>query len=89
MENCDCQMTYPRRYARVRPNGNMSKVVKILRGPRDPIIECTLIDFAPGGACLEVSGGTVLPTRFELLWAGTRKKCRVVWSKGRRSGVAF
>ena len=38
---------------------------------------------------MEVCGLTVLPNRFELLWAGTKKKCRVVWSKGRRTGVAF
>jgi hypothetical protein len=83
------RMIYPRRYARVRPNGQMSKVAKIVRGPRDPVIECTVIDYAPGGACLEISAGTALPGRFELLWAGTKKRCRVVWSKGRRSGVAF
>jgi hypothetical protein len=82
-------MIYPRRFLRVSPNLHRSKVVKIICDPKQPTIDCTIIDYAPGGACLEVSGPIVLPNRFELLWAGTKKKCRVVWSKGRRTGVAF
>jgi len=74
---------------RVRPNGQMSKAGKIIVGPREPMIDCTIVDYAPGGACLEVLGSVTLPTRFELLWAGTKKKCRVVWKSGRRMGVAF
>jgi hypothetical protein len=84
-----CMSEIHRRFLRVRPSSHSSKVAKIVCGPRDPIIDCTVIDYAPGGACLEVSFGTILPSRFELVWAGTKKKCRVVWSKGRRTGVAF
>ncbi|SHG14271.1 hypothetical protein SAMN05443248_0440 [Bradyrhizobium erythrophlei] len=84
-----CMSEIHRRFLRVRPSSHSSKVAKIVCGPRDPIIDCTVIDYAPGGACLEVSFGTILPNRFELVWAGTKKKCRVVWSKGRRTGVAF
>ena len=83
------EMIHPRRFLRVRPNSHMTKVAKIVCGPRDPIIDCTIIDYSPGGARLEVFGLTVLPNRFELFWAGTKKKCRVVWTKGRRTGVAF
>jgi hypothetical protein len=82
-------MIHPRRFLRVRPNSHMSKAAKIVCGAREPIIDCTIIDYSPGGACLEVFGLTVLPNRFELVWAGTKKKCRVVWSKARRTGVAF
>jgi hypothetical protein len=67
----------------------MSKVAKIIVSPREPVIDCTIVDYAAGGACLEVSGQIDLPNRFELLWAGTKKKCRVVWKAGRRTGVAF
>ena len=76
-------MIYPRRFLRVSPNLHRSKVAKIICDPKQPTIDCTIIDYAPGGACLEVSGPIVLPNRFELLWAGTKKKCRVVWSKGK------
>jgi hypothetical protein len=36
-----------------------------------------------------MSGQTRPPNRFELLFGGTKKHCRVVWSVGRRLGVAF
>src|ERR1700712_5365051 len=83
------EMIHPRRFARIRPNGLSSKVAKIIVAPREPVIECAIVDYSAGGACLEVSGPIVLPSRFELLWAGTKKKCRVVWKAGRRAGVAF
>jgi hypothetical protein len=67
----------------------MSSAGKIIVAPQVPIIDCTIIDYAPGGACLEIRGAAVLPTRFELLWGGTKKKCRMVWKSGRRVGVAF
>jgi hypothetical protein len=82
-------MIHPRRYARVRPNGQVSRTAKIIVAPRAPIIDCTVVDYAPGGACLEVGGQINVPSRFELLWGSTKKKCRVVWKAGRRMGVAF
>ena len=80
---------YPRRFARVRPGGKVSNSAKLIVGPKDPLIDCTVVDYSPGGACLEVFGQPKLPNRFELLFGGTRKRCRVVWSAGRRLGVAF
>lgn len=82
------EMIHPRRFARVRPTGQVSKVGKIIVAPRDPIIDCTIVDYSAGGACLDV-GRADLPLRFELLWGTTRKKCRVVWKSGRRAGVVF
>jgi hypothetical protein len=80
---------YPRLFARVRPSGQMSAVAKIMVDPKAPLIDCRVVDYSPGGACLEVSGQPKLPNRFELLFGGTRKRCRVVWTAGRRLGVAF
>jgi hypothetical protein len=80
---------YPRLFARVRPSGQMSAVAKIMVDPKAPLIDCRVVDYSPGGACLEVSGQPRLPNRFELLFGGTRKRCRVVWTAGRRLGVAF
>jgi hypothetical protein len=79
----------PRRFVRVRPTGKISSIAKIIIGPRAPVIDCSIIDYSAGGACLEVSGETKLPNRFELLYGGTKKRCRVVWSVGRRLGVVF
>jgi hypothetical protein len=80
---------YPRRFARVRPAGRNSDVAKVIVGPKVPVIDCRVVDYSPGGACLEIWGQTKLPNRFELLFGGTKKRCRVVWSAGRRLGVAF
>jgi hypothetical protein len=80
---------HPRRFARVRPTSRNSNLAKLIVGPKDPVVECRVVDYSPGGACLEVSGQTKLPNRFELLFGGTKKHCRVVWNAGRRLGVAF
>jgi hypothetical protein len=82
-------MIYPRRFARVKPNGQVSDTGKIIVAPRAPAIDCKVVDYAPGGACLQIWGQIALPNRFELLWGTTRKKCRVVWKAGNRLGVAF
>jgi hypothetical protein len=80
---------YPRRFARVRPTGRNSDAGKLIIGPKDPLIDCRIVDYSPGGACLEISAQITVPARFDLLFGGTRKRCRVVWSAGRRMGVAF
>jgi hypothetical protein len=53
------------------------------------MVDCNLVDFSPGGACLEVGPQVTLPARFELVHGNTRKRCRVVWKAGRRIGVSF
>jgi hypothetical protein len=73
----------------MRPSGRIGNAGKIIVDPKAPVIDCIIVDYAAGGACIEVSGQIVLPSRFELLFGGTRKKCRVVWTKGRRFGLSF
>jgi hypothetical protein len=82
-------MQYPRLYARQRPQGRISSVAKICIGPKAPVIECILVDYSAGGACLQLEKFTTLPDRFEVLYGTTRKRCRVVWKRGLRLGVAF
>jgi hypothetical protein len=79
----------PRRFARVKPGGRVSSAAKIVTGPKDPMIDCALVDLSAGGACLEVTSSVSLPARFELVHGNIRKRCRVVWKEGRRIGVAF
>jgi hypothetical protein len=78
-----------RRFARVHPTGRDFHAAKLILGPKTPVVDCKVLDYSPGGACLEISGQTKLPSRFELLFGGTKKRCRVVWSVGRRLGVSF
>lgn len=80
---------YPRRFARVRPTGKVSSAAKVIVGPKAPLIDCTVIDYSAGGACLQLDGQVALPPRFELVHGVTRKRCRIVWRAGRRVGVAF
>ena len=67
----------------------MSSVAKIFTEPRAPVIECILVDYSAGGACLQLEKFAALPARFEVLYGTTRKHCRVVWKRGLRIGVAF
>ena len=82
-------MQYPRLYARLRPQGRISSVAKIVSDPKAPVIDCILIDYSAGGACLQLPKLVNLPQRFEVLYGTTRKHCRVVWKRGMRLGVAF
>jgi hypothetical protein len=82
-------MQYPRLYPRQRPQGRLSSVAKIFVQPKAPVIECILVDYSAGGACLQLEKLVALPERFELLYGTTRKRCRVVWKRGMRIGVTF
>lgn len=82
-------MTQKRRFERIKPSGNLSRSGKIIVDIKSPVVNCAIVDYSAGGACLEVLPRVPLPNRFELLYAGTRKKCRVVWINGSRLGVSF
>ncbi len=82
-------MQHQRLFARLRPEGRISKAAKILFGPNAPVIECFLIDYSAGGACLQLQKHLDLPQRFEVLYGTTKKRCRLVWKRGLRIGVAF
>lgn len=82
-------MQYPRLYARQKPQGRVSSGAKILSGSKPDVIDCILVDYSAGGACLQLLKSVDLPGRFEVLYGTTRKHCRVVWRRGMRLGVAF
>jgi hypothetical protein len=74
---------------RKHPRHNISDVGKIMISRPFSVIDCVVRDLSEGGACLEVSGKTGLPDSFELVFAGRRLRCQVVWQSGRRMGVTF
>ena len=82
-------MNHPRLYARLKPQGRISSMAKIVCEPKAPVVECTLVDYSAGGACLQLQKFVDLPERFEVLYGTTRKRCRIVWKRGMRIGVAF
>lgn len=81
-------MQYPRLFTRLRPAGRVSSAAKLL-APNATVIPCVLIDYSPGGACLQFDKQIDVPERFEVLYGTTRKHCRLVWKRGFRIGVAF
>ena len=83
--------TKPQRlYQRVRPSSPSAAQAQIIvGGKRSVVIACRLIDYSPGGACLEIFPMVPLPERFEVLHGGVKKKSRLVWRRGIRIGVAF
>ena len=84
-------MNETRLFVRMRPEGRISKTAKIFlgSGPKAPVIECLLVDYSPGGACLQLEKFVELPERFEILYGTTRKRCRAAWRRGLRIGVVF
>jgi hypothetical protein len=80
---------FPRLYQRVRPPTSEASKAQIIVSPKLPAVACRLVDYSPGGACLEIFPMVSLPERFELLHGKVRKKSRVVWRRGIRIGVAF
>ena len=82
-------MSHPRLYPRVRPSGQMSSEAKIFVTGKSPTINCKVVDYSKGGACLELFPMVALPERFEIVYGSARKQCRIVWRRGVRIGVAF
>jgi hypothetical protein len=78
-----------RLFERIRPAGRVSRMAKIILGPKQPIIECILVDYSAGGACIQVEKHCDLPHRFELLYGTNQKRCRIVWKRGLRLGLSF
>lgn len=82
-------MTQPRRFARVRPSGLVSGQASLIVDAKAPVIPCRVIDYSAGGACIELNSDIKLPSRFEFLHGGVKKRCRLVWHRARRVGVSF
>ena len=78
---------HPRRFAPVRPTGRNSDAAKLILSPKAPIIDCGFIDYSTGSACLEIWGQTKPPDRFELLFGGAKKRCRIAFADGRVADV--
>jgi hypothetical protein len=80
-------VSQPRLYKRVRLTA--SNKAKIIAALKSPPVDCRIVDYSAGGACLEVFPMVMLPDRLEFVHGAVKKKCRVVWRRGIRIGVAF
>ncbi len=59
---------HPRRFAGVRLTGRNADVAKLIGGPKESAIDCKVVDYSPGGVCLEVRAQTTLSDQFEFLF---------------------
>lgn len=82
-------MQQKRVFERIRPDGRLARSAKIILGPKKPVIECILIDYSRGGACIQLEKYIDIPDRFELVYGTTQKRCRIVWKRGLRLGLTF
>jgi hypothetical protein len=82
-------MEQKRLFERVRPQGRITSKAKIVLGPKMPVMECILVDYSAGGACIQLEKHVDLPPRFELIYGTSQKRCRVVWKRALRVGLTF
>ncbi|HEV2956383.1 MAG TPA: diguanylate cyclase [Xanthobacteraceae bacterium] len=64
---------------------------KILFNSGRSVLDCTVRDLSPGGACLQVESLVGVPPAFELLIDREHapRPCRLVWQSDHRAGVQF
>ena len=64
---------------------------KILFNNRRSVLDCTIRNLSPEGACLQVESLVGVPPAFDLLIDGEQapRPCRLVWQSDHRAGVEF
>lgn len=78
-----------RRWARVKPQGMVSRAGKLVLDAKTAPIDCTVVDLSAGGACLELARAPDLPRKFEFIHGGVRRKCHLAWRRGYRVGISY
>ena len=74
-----------RRAARKR----VLKTGYIVFSDKAPKLECAVRNVSETGASLQVSATLGIPTNFDAIIDGVRRRCRSVWRTDTRIGVAF
>jgi hypothetical protein len=67
------------------------KSARILFNHRHSVIDCTVRNLSPHGACLQVASAIGIPERFDVIFDADHsiRPCRVVWHKEKQLGVEF
>jgi PilZ domain len=76
---------------RRQPRARMLKSARIIFNKRSSVIDCTVRNLSPNGACLNVASTLGIPEEFEVVFDAdnSTRSCRVVWHKEKQLGVAF
>jgi hypothetical protein len=64
---------------------------KVLFNNRRSVLDCTIRNLSPEGACLQIESLVGVPPDFELLIDGEEaaRPCRLMWQSDHRAGVKF
>jgi hypothetical protein len=76
---------------RQHPRLRTLKAARILLNQHHSVLDCTVRNLSPRGACLNVASTVGIPERFDVLFDADHsvRACRVVWHKERQLGVEF
>jgi PilZ domain len=76
---------------RVSHRSRMCRGGKILFNNWRSVLDCTIRNLSPEGACLQVESLVGVPAAFDLLIEGedAPRPCRLVWQSHQRAGVEF
>ena len=67
------------------------KSARILFNQHHSVIDCTVRNMSPTGACLNVESALGIPEQFDVMFEAdhTVRPCRMIWHKERQIGVEF
>jgi hypothetical protein len=76
---------------RRRPRVRTLKSAHILLNQRRSVIDCTVRNLSPAGACLAVESALGIPESFDVLFDADKsiRPCRLIWHKEKQIGVEF
>jgi hypothetical protein len=67
------------------------KSARILFNQHHSVIDCTVRNLSPVGACLSVACVVGIPERFDVMFDADQsvRSCRMIWHKEKQIGVEF
>lgn len=74
---------------RSAPRQRVLKGAFIILSEKAPRLECTVRNISAAGAALQVSTTVGLPTAFDLVIDGVRRRCHSQWRTDTKIGVLF
>lgn len=76
---------------RHQPRARTLKSARILFNHHNSVIDCTVRNMSPTGACLNVASTLGIPECFDVMFDAdkTVRPCRMVWHKEKQIGIEF
>ena len=73
------------------PRARTLKTGRILFNHHRSVIDCTVRNLSPLGACLNVASAIGIPEKFDVIFDADQsvRPCRLIWHKEKQLGVEF